>query len=69
MADDPRIRQLVEEALESNRTPQEVCADTPDLLSAVRERLEQVRRLGCQLDEMFGGDERTQHDDGGETNV
>jgi len=59
MRDDSRIRHLVEEVLESNRTPEEVCSDTPDLVPAVRELLQQVQRLGYQLDEMFGDDERT----------
>ena len=59
MSDDLRVRQLVEEILETKRTPEEVCADTPELLSAVRRRLEQVQRLGDQLDEMFGDDEPT----------
>src|SRR5204863_72870 len=61
MADELRIRQLVEEVLESKRTPGEVCSDTPDLLPAVRKRLEQVQRVGVQLDEMFGDDDPTKH--------
>jgi hypothetical protein len=35
MPDDLRVRDLVEEILESKRTPEEVCAGTPDLLPAV----------------------------------
>src|SRR4051812_40104676 len=61
MANELRIRQLVEEVLESERTPEEVCSDTPDLLPAVRKRLEQVHRIGDQLDEMFGDDDPTKH--------
>src|SRR5262249_60630214 len=53
------------EIIDSERAPEEVCSDTPDLLPAVRKRLAQVQRLGCQLDEMFGDEERTEHDDGG----
>src|SRR5262249_28984013 len=53
MSDQLRVRDLVEEILESKRSPEEVCADTPQLLSAVCERLAQVRRVGYQLDEMF----------------
>jgi serine/threonine-protein kinase len=63
MADDLRVRNLVEEILESKRTPEDVCADAPDLLPAVRRRLAQVQRLGDQLDEMFGDDESTRHGD------
>src|SRR5262245_32270148 len=64
MPDNLRIRDLVEEILESNRTPEEVCSDTPDLLPAVRKRLVQIRRVGYQLDEMFGDDEPTTRRDG-----
>src|SRR5262245_3465102 len=63
MPDDPRVRHLVEGILESKRTPEEVCSDTPDLLPAVRKRLEQVERLGYQLDEMFSVEEPTNHGD------
>ena len=63
MSDDTRIRQLVEEILESKRTPEEVCSDTPDLLPAVCKRLEQIQRLRNQLDEMFGDEDRTQDGD------
>jgi serine/threonine-protein kinase len=62
MVDDARVRLLVEEILESERTPEEVCSDTPALLAAVRKRLEQVKRLGHQLDEMFSVDEATRRD-------
>jgi hypothetical protein len=38
-----RIRQLVEEALDSDRTPGEVCRDCPELLDEVRQQWERVR--------------------------
>ena len=57
MTEDPRIRKLVEEILDSKRPPAEVCANVPELLPAVLERLEQVQRLGRQLDELFELDE------------
>src|SRR5262245_24624713 len=59
MANDSRIRLLVEELLDSDRTPEEVCANTPELVPAVRKRLEEVQRLGYHLDEMFGDDAPT----------
>src|SRR4051812_7668276 len=52
-ADDARVLQLLEEALDSDRTPEEVCADSPELLLAVRARWEQCRRLNNQLDDWF----------------
>jgi BNR repeat-like domain len=63
MPDDPRIRHLVEEVLESKRTPEEVCSDTPDLVAAVRKRLQQVQLVGYQLDEMFPAEGWTKHED------
>jgi serine/threonine-protein kinase len=60
MLDNARVRHLVEEVLESERTPEEVCRDTPDLLPAVRKRLMQVQRLDQQFDELFGEDHNQQ---------
>jgi serine/threonine-protein kinase len=48
-----RIRELVEEILESHRTPEEVCAEIPGLLPKVRERLKQFRNFENQIDELF----------------
>jgi serine/threonine protein kinase len=52
-ADDARVLQLLEEALDSDRTPEEVCAQTPELLQAVRERWEHCRRLENRLNDLF----------------
>jgi hypothetical protein len=48
-----RIRELIEEVLESGRTPDEVCADCPELLPAVRRRLRQIRRVERGLRALF----------------
>lgn len=56
MPENSRVHELVEEVLDSERTPEEVCRDTPELIPAVRKRLVQVQRLGLQLDELFGED-------------
>ena len=53
MTDDPRIRELLKEVLDSGRTPEEVCQDFPDLLPKVRDRWHQVRRVQRQLDVLF----------------
>jgi tetratricopeptide (TPR) repeat protein/tRNA A-37 threonylcarbamoyl transferase component Bud32 len=53
MPGDPRVLGLVEEILESDRTPEEVCQDYPELLNAVRDRLRRVRALGAQVDSLF----------------
>ena len=55
MAADPRVQQLLEEVLESRRSPEEVCRDCPELLAEVRlrwQRLESIQaRIGALLPE------------------
>jgi eukaryotic-like serine/threonine-protein kinase len=53
MPDERRIRQLVENLLVSQRTPEEVCANDPELLSEVRRRLEQVRGVERAFDQLL----------------
>ena len=62
MPDEPRVRQLLEDLLESGRTPEDVCADDPELLSEVRNRLDQIRRVQGQIDEIFPSPGATKHD-------
>src|SRR5688572_20100312 len=62
--DNSRIVQLLEEALDSGRPPEDVCAeaDCPELLWQVRERWEQCQRVQAQISAMFpspGADEAT----------
>src|SRR4051794_37239387 len=52
-SDAERVRRLLEEAMDSDRTPEEVCAGSPDLLPAVRARWEQCRRVDAHLDDLF----------------
>ncbi|PWT90381.1 MAG: hypothetical protein C5B56_05470 [Proteobacteria bacterium] len=61
MLDESRIRQLLEEALESERTPEEVCRDCPELLPVVRQRWQKLQSVQAQIDALFptpapGGD-------------
>jgi serine/threonine-protein kinase len=53
MADDPRLRQLLDELLSSQATPEEVCASCPELLPQVRARWQKLRRLQAALDGLF----------------
>src|SRR5262245_34061370 len=53
MTAESRIREILEEALDSGATPEELCADEPDLLPAVRERLQRLRCLSDQVDQLF----------------
>jgi serine/threonine-protein kinase len=53
MSHDPRLRQLVDELLNSQATPEEVCASCPELLPQVRARWQKMRRLQAGLDALF----------------
>jgi serine/threonine-protein kinase len=53
MSGDPRVQDLLEEILESNRTPEDVCQDCPELLSEVRDRLRRLREFEAQVDSLF----------------
>ncbi len=53
MSADPRVRSLLEEILESHRTPEEVCRTCPELLPEVRDRLSRLREIEAQVDSWF----------------
>jgi hypothetical protein len=53
MTNENRLRELIKEVLDSARTPEEVCAECPELLPEVRKRLRQIRRVDRQLDALF----------------
>jgi serine/threonine-protein kinase len=53
MTDDPRIQELLDELLDAQSTPEEVCRSCPDLLSVVRKRRRRLRRLRADLDDLF----------------
>src|SRR5262245_15679815 len=53
MSDEPRVRQLLDDLLDSERTPEEVCADCPELLAEVRQRWQQMRLVEAELDALF----------------
>ena len=53
MTDDPRLAMLLDELLDSQRTPEQVCASCPELLPLVRSRWRQMRRVSAQLDALF----------------
>ena len=50
---DIQIQNLLDEILESERTPEEVCEDWPELLPEVRRRWNEMRQVEAQLDAMF----------------
>jgi hypothetical protein len=53
MTDEQCIWDLVQEALDTNKLPEEVCADCPALLWEVQKRWKQARRLDSQLEALF----------------
>jgi len=53
MTDEPRVRELLEEILDSERTPEQVCAGCPELLWEVRKRWQQMLLLKAELAALF----------------
>jgi serine/threonine-protein kinase len=53
MSDDPRVQQLLDELHAGHTTPEVVCKSCPELLPAVRDRWQQMRRLRADLDALF----------------
>jgi serine/threonine-protein kinase len=53
MPGDPRVRRLLEELLDSGRSPEEVCHDSPELLPQVRDGWRRVLAVGARVDELF----------------
>jgi serine/threonine-protein kinase len=58
-----RIRLLVEEALDSGRSPGEVCLDCPELLGEVRRQWERVRAVEAEMEALFPGPDVPPPDD------
>ena len=53
MPDDPRILDLLEEAMTTESSPESLCSDAPELLAEVRRRLARVHRLRSEMDALF----------------
>ena len=53
MDGDPRVRRLLEEILETHRTPEEVCQGYTELLPDVRARLRRLRVVEAQVEALF----------------
>ncbi len=62
MTDDQRIWDLVQEALDSSKLPEEVCAECPELLWEVRRRWTQARLVDSQLEALFPSSDSSSHD-------
>jgi eukaryotic-like serine/threonine-protein kinase len=53
MPDEARVEALLEELLDSDCSPEEVCRDSPELLSQVRAGWQRIRALQSEVDELF----------------
>jgi serine/threonine-protein kinase len=53
MTDNPRLGQLLDELLNSQATPEEVCSSCPELLPEVSARWRAMHRLRAELDALF----------------
>ncbi|HLO42175.1 MAG TPA: protein kinase [Phycisphaerales bacterium] len=53
MSDVQKIRQLLEELMESEKTPEEVCRDDPSLLPELRVRWQALRAVDSQVERLF----------------
>ena len=53
MAGNPRVFGLLEEMLDSGKTPEEVCRDCPELLPEVQQRWQEFRVIDAQVRERW----------------
>jgi hypothetical protein len=53
MPDDPLVQQLLDELLDSQAAPEEVCGSYPELLPRVRERWQEMCKAQAELDALF----------------
>src|ERR1700678_4161236 len=53
MAAESLIHQLLDEISDSRRTPEEVCADWPELLPEIRRRWRQICAVEAEIDALF----------------
>src|SRR5215469_1298949 len=55
MAGNPQVLGLLEEMLESGKTPEEVCRDCPELLPEVRHRWQEFQLIDAQVRTLLTG--------------
>src|SRR6516225_1030991 len=53
MAGNPQVLGLLEEMLDSGKTPEEMCRHCPDLLPEVRRRWQEFRRIDAQIEALL----------------
>jgi tetratricopeptide (TPR) repeat protein len=55
MAGNPQVLELLEEMLDSGKTPEEMCRDCPDLLPEVRQRWQDFQLIDAQVGALLPG--------------
>jgi formylglycine-generating enzyme required for sulfatase activity len=55
MAGNPQVLGLLEEMLDSGKTPEQVCRDCPELLAEVRERWQEFLRIDAEVGALLPG--------------
>src|SRR5262249_29554448 len=55
MAGNPQVMELLEEMLDSGKTPEEVCHDCPDLLPEIRQRWQAFCHIDAQVQTLLPG--------------
>jgi serine/threonine-protein kinase len=53
MPDDPRVQHLLDELLDKQATPEEVCGSCVELLPVIRDRWQQICRARAELAALF----------------
>jgi serine/threonine-protein kinase len=55
MAGNSQVLQLLEEMLDSGKTPEEACCDCPELLPEVRQRWQEFQLIDVRVRTLFPG--------------
>src|SRR5690242_7586863 len=53
MVDEPRVQRLLDEIFDTDRAPEEVCRDCPELLPEVRRRWQKIHAVDAELEALF----------------
>ncbi len=53
MSDEARVQQLLDEILDTERTPEEVCGTCPELLPEIRRRWQQMQIVKAEVEALF----------------
>src|SRR4051812_44092893 len=69
MPDDLRVDELLEALLDTDSSPEEVCRDSPELLTQVRAGWQRVQAIQCEVGELFPDSDPSAGGSGGKAAV